>query len=97
MRSAFDSSVLDKVTLAIEQTIHVNPADVTTGTRLVDDLALGKFGRMKLAIYLEEVFDLELPNEVIARFVTVADIVSYFSRHYFRDYQSPLPAVAIAA
>jgi len=97
MRSAFDSSVLDKVVLAIKQTAHVNPADIATDTRLADDLALGRFGRMKLAIYLEEGFDLELPNEVVARFVTVADIVGYFSRRYFRDFQSPLPAVAIAA
>jgi len=43
---------------------------------------------------LEEVFDLELPNDVVRRFVMVADIVSYFSRRYFRDYQSRLPSVA---
>ena len=96
MRSAFDISVLDKVVLAVEQTAHVNPADIATDTRLVDDLGLGRFGLLKLAIYLEEAFDLELPDEVIARFLTVAD-VSYFSRRYFRDFQSPLPVVAIAA
>lgn len=51
---------------------------------------------MRLAIYLEEIFAPELPNEVVPQFVTVADIVDYFSRRYFRDFQSPLPAVAIA-
>jgi len=66
-------------------------------TKLVDDWGLGRFGLLKLAIYLEEAFDLELPDEAIARFLTVADIVSYFSRRYFRDFQSPLPVVAIAA
>ena len=60
-------------------------------------MGLGRFGLLKLAISLEAVFDLELADEVVARFVTVADIVSYFSRRYFRDFQTPLPAVAIAA
>jgi len=95
MGSAFDSSVLDKVTLAVEQTTRVDPAEITADTRLADDLALGRFGRMRLAIQLEEVFDLELPNDVVARFVTVADIVNYFSRRYFRDYQARLPAFAV--
>ena len=97
MRSGFDSSVLDKVALAIGRTTYVNEAEITIDTRLVDDLALGRFGRMRLAISLEEAFDLELSDEIVGRFVTVADIVSYFSRRYFRDYPSPLPAVAIAA
>jgi acyl carrier protein len=94
MGSVFDSSVFDKVARAIEQTTYISPAEVTTNTRLVDDLALGRFGRMRLAINLEELFDLELPNDVVARFVTVADIVNYFSRHYFRDYQFRLPVAA---
>jgi acyl carrier protein len=94
MGPAFDTSVFDKVTLAVEQTIYVNPLEITTDTRLVDDLGLGRFGRMRLAVQLEEVFDLELPNDVVGRFVTVADIVGYFSRRYFRDYDTRLPAFA---
>ena len=97
MTSAFDGFVLGKVALAIEQVTRIDPADISRGTRLTDDLALGRFARLRLAVCLEEAFDLELPNEVAARFVTVGDIVGYFSRRYFRDFQSPLPAVAIAA
>lgn len=94
MGSAFDNSVLDQVALAIEQTTHIDPADITADTRIVDDLGLGRFGRMRLAMYLEEAFDLELSNEAVGRFVTVADIVSYYSRRYFRDYQARVPAFA---
>jgi acyl carrier protein len=60
MMSAFDSADLDKVVLAIKQTAHVKPADIATDTRLAEDLGLGRLGRIKLAISLEEVFDLEL-------------------------------------
>jgi hypothetical protein len=57
-------------------------------------LALGRFGRLRLGVCLEEVFDVELSNEVVARFVTVSDVVSYFSRRYFRDFSAPVRAAA---
>lgn len=85
MGSAFESSALDKVSVPMAQTVHLSPADIAMNTELVDDLSL------------EEAFDLELPDEAISRLPLVADIVSYFSRRYFRNFQSPLPVVAIAA
>ena len=95
MQLALDSSVLNKVSLAIERTIWIGPAEITPATRIADDLALGWFGRLRLAIHLEEIFDLELPDEVVERFVTVADIADYFSRRYFRD--APCADLALAA
>jgi acyl carrier protein len=94
MTSAFDGFVLNRVTLAIGQIAHIVPANILGGARLTEDLALGRFGRLRLAVYLEEAFDLELPNEVVAQFVTVSDIVGYFSRRYFRDSPSPVRAAA---
>jgi len=55
---------------------------------------LGGFGRLKLAIYLEQVFRVELPDEASERFVLVADIVDYFSSRYFRDVEFPVLAEA---
>jgi hypothetical protein len=43
---------------------------------LAEYVTLGRFGRLQLAVYLEDALDLELPNEVIARFVTVGDASS---------------------
>jgi acyl carrier protein len=97
MTSAFDGHVLNRVMRAIEKVTQVHPANITSGTRLTEDLALGRFGRLRLAICLEEVFDLELPNEVVARFVTVGDVVGYFSGRYFRDFDFPAPITAAAA
>ena len=85
MRSAFDSAVFMKVAVAIESTTSLDPTEVSPSTRLVEDLSLGRFGRLRLAIHLEEIFDLELSDEVVQRFVTVSDIAGYFSRRYFRD------------
>jgi len=95
MQSAFRNSVFDKVALAIEQATFIEAPGIRPSTRLAEDLALGGFGRLKLAIYLEEVFGVELPDEALERFVVVADIADYFSSRYFRDVE--LPVVAEAA
>lgn len=85
MQVALNSSVLDRVILAVERTTFLGDRKVTLETDLTRDLAIGGFGRTKLAMYLEEVFDIELSDEVQGRFATVADIVKYIGRHYFRD------------
>jgi acyl carrier protein len=49
---------------------------------------------VKLGIYLEELFDLEIPEDVLKGFVTLANIVQYLSRRFFRDGEFPAPALA---
>lgn len=73
--------VLDRVISAIERTIRIGQSKVTLDTRLAPDLALSGFGKLKLAICLEEIFDVEFPNEWVAQFATVADIVKYIGGH----------------
>jgi hypothetical protein len=63
MRSAIDSSVLKQVALAVERTTSGDQSEISPTTRLVEDLALGRFGRLRLAIHLEEIFDLEPADE----------------------------------
>ncbi len=85
MQSALDSFVFDKVAAAVGKTLRVEPSGLSRSTRLVDDLSLGGFARLKLALCLEDLFDLELQNDTVERFQTLGDIVSYFSFRYFRD------------
>ncbi len=85
MQSAFNSSVFDKVVLAVEKTMHRSIPTLSNATRLADDLALGRLGRLRLAMSLEEIFDVELEDAVIKQFGNIGDIVSHFSYRYFRD------------
>jgi acyl carrier protein len=86
MEASINRSVLRRVAHAIEQTSGTcRDFEVTLETRLADDLKLGRIGRMRLGICLEEVFSTELLDEVLERAVTVADIVKYFSRYYYSD------------
>ena len=95
MQSALDSFVFDKVLFAVGRTLRVEPSGLSRSTRLVDDLSLGGFARVKLALCLEDLFDMELQNDTVERFQTLGDIVSYFSFRYFRDVDlTPLGATA---
>lgn len=85
MQSAFNSSAFAKVALAIKQIKRVDISGLSQATRLVDDLAIGRFGRLKLAVCLEELFDIELQNNAVEQFDTLGDIVTYLSYRYFRD------------
>jgi acyl carrier protein len=76
--------VFDKVILAVEQTVYTDGASLSAASRLADDLRLGRFGRIRLALYLEETFDLEISDEAVEQFDTVGDIVRYLSRRSFQ-------------
>ena len=81
MHAVFNNAVFLNVALAVQWATDTDLALISPTTRLVDDLALGRFGRLRLAICLEEVFDDELSDDVLNRFVTVGDIATYFGRH----------------
>ena len=64
----------------------VDSALISASSWVVDDLRLGPFAWMRLAICLEEVFDDERSDEALRQFVAGGDIVGYFSCRFFREY-----------
>ncbi len=95
MDAAVNNFVAGKVAQVLGATTHVEASTISASTRLADDLALSRFGRLKLAILLEDLFDLELPDDDLAGFATVADIVRYISRRYFRNVEPSYAAAAV--
>ena len=95
MEGALNNAVLEKVLLAVEKATYARDSRIRSTTRLADDLELGRFGLLRLALCLEEIFDIELPDEALKRFFSLGDIVKYLSRHYFQDVE--FPALAAAA
>lgn len=94
MQSAFNSSVFDKVVLAVERTVHAKLPGLSRSTRLADDLALSRLGRMRLAMALEDIFDVELEDDVVERFVDLGGIAGYFSDRHIGDTEPPTLAIA---
>ncbi len=89
MRIGSGDAIFDKVVLSIEQTLYVEGQSLSPSTRLVDDLSLGRFGRIRLAMYLEETFDLEISDQAIERFDTVGDIALYMNRWSLESADQP--------
>jgi acyl carrier protein len=83
--------ILDRVMQAVEQTVYAEVLAHTQTTRIANDLRIGRFGRLKLALYLEETFGVELPDEVVERFETVGDIVRYLARRSPETPDVPVP------
>lgn len=70
------------VVRALEQTVMIDRQAVSPSTRF-EDLGIGRFSRLRLAIYLEEALCIDIPDEDIAFFETVGDIVDYLDRETF--------------
>jgi len=81
-------SVLQKILHVVEQTTYIGDKQLTLKTWLSRDLALGGFGRLKLAMYLEETFDVEISDETLERFVTVEDVVKFIGTRLLRNVES---------
>lgn len=85
MTSAFENSILARVTTAIRDTTFLHNLQITAESRFDEDLDLDRLDVMEVMIHIEEVFDTEFPAEVILRFKSVPDVVRYLSRRFFPD------------
>ena len=66
--------VLDKVAEVIVNTAHCKLEDVTPEAELAA-LGVDSLKAITVLFELEEAFDIEIPNELIASIVTVNDII----------------------
>ena len=66
--------ILDKVTEVIAQIAHCNVEDVLPDTELTT-LGIDSLKAITVLFELEEIFDIEIPNEIIPSIITVNDIV----------------------
>ena len=85
MTSAFDNSILARVTAAIHATTFLRDVQITAGSRFHEDLDLDRLDVMEIVIRIEEAFDTEFPADALARFQGVPDVVRYLSRRFFPD------------
>ncbi len=88
MQFASNVAVLQKVLHVVKQITYIGDKQPTLKTRLSRDLALGGFSRLKLAMYLEEAFDVEISDEALEQFVTVEDVVKFIGTRLLRNVES---------
>ena len=66
--------MLEKIAVTIAKVAHCDIEDVKPDTKL-EELGIDSLKAISVLFELEEVFDVEIPNELIPSIVTVNDIV----------------------
>ena len=64
----------------IEQ-LHVTNKEITEQTRIKEDLGADSLDILQLLMTLEEQRGVTIPDEALATFETVGDIVEYIEKH----------------
>ncbi|MBP3568055.1 MAG: acyl carrier protein [Lachnospiraceae bacterium] len=71
----------DKVKEIIVDTLSCDEEKVTLEATLSDDLGADSLDAVELNMALEEAFDISIPDEELANFKTVQDIVTYIENN----------------
>ncbi|MFH1478260.1 MAG: acyl carrier protein [Candidatus Omnitrophota bacterium] len=74
-----DEDVFIKVRSILAKQANIHEDKITLETRLIDDMNIDSLQSIKLVIELEEVFDIEIPDEDAEKALTVRDIDSYIT------------------
>ncbi|MDD5832852.1 MAG: acyl carrier protein [Clostridiales bacterium] len=67
----------DKIKEVIADTVSIDEAEITLDADLKEDLGIDSLDAVEISIALEEAFDISIPQEELAKFVTVQDIVDF--------------------
>ena len=71
----------DKVKEIIVDTLSCEEAKVTLEASLADDLGADSLDAVEVNMALEEAFGISIPDEALADFKTVQDIVTYIENN----------------
>ena len=70
-------NIEDKVKKLIAEKLTVDPADVVPQASLIDDLGADSLAIVEMIMTMEEVFDIEVPDEDAENLVTVKNAIDY--------------------
>jgi acyl carrier protein len=72
-----EKSVADRVKEIIVEQLGVNPDQVTTEAKFIEDLGADSLDTVELVMAFEEEFGAEIPDEDAEKLQTVGDVVKY--------------------
>lgn len=69
--------MLEKLTELLVDELGCEESDVTLEANIIEDLGADSLAVMQLVMSLEDEYDIEVPEEDIAKLKTVNDIIKY--------------------
>ena len=71
--------LFDKVKEIIADTVNLDEAEIKEESTLKEDLGIDSLDAVEISIALEDAFSISIPQEKVAEFTTVQDIVDYIA------------------
>lgn len=78
---AIDASIEMQVQTALADYLKRKPDTITREHSLRDDLGLDSMAIIELLFRVEEIFNLQVPDEDIRKLATVGDVIAYVEGH----------------
>ncbi len=73
--------MFEKVKDMLANDLQINPDDIKPEAELINDLGINSLELADLILLCEEKFGLEVQDDDIHKFITVADIVTYLEEN----------------
>ncbi|MEF9952921.1 MAG: acyl carrier protein [Clostridium sp.] len=71
----------DKIKEKISEVLGVEAEDITMESTFIDDLGADSIDLVELVMALEEEFEIQIPDEEVAKIKTVSDVVDYIKEN----------------
>jgi len=73
--------IFDRVCDIIAQQMNIDKEAITPETSLQEDLHLDSLDLMEYVVFVEQEFDIDIPDDEMPRFETVQDVVTYIEEN----------------
>ena len=74
--------LFEKIKSVIVKQLEIEEETVTEAATFLDDLGADSLDIVELIMALEETFELEIPDAIAEKIVTVGDVVEYIKTNY---------------
>lgn len=73
--------MLEKIRFILKDFVEVEAEKINMGTELISDLGLSSLDVVNIVMAFEEEFDIEIPDRMIEKMITIGDVVNYIEEN----------------
>ena len=71
----------ERVVQIIAEELDVDPEELSMDTHITDDLDADSLDAMEVILKIEEEYDVEIPDDLVQRIQTIADVVEFLDNN----------------
>lgn len=74
-------SVFERLQQIIADQLEISEDDITPDTNIIDDLGADSLDIVDIVMSVEDIFEIEVPDEALEDVTTVNDMIKYIEDH----------------